>query len=111
MQAALAIFQEIKVSSLQADVLCNLGETQIRLAQYDEAQENLQKALAIFRETKAPAAEAEVLKLLAELHHNTGKLEEARDYCDATLQLAIKLGIPLVEDCQKLKEELKAGGE
>ncbi|PSB66486.1 hypothetical protein C7B61_10220 [filamentous cyanobacterium CCP1] len=50
---------------------------------------------------------AEVLKNLAELHQKLGKIDRALEYCDRALELAIELGIPLVEECEELKAQLE----
>jgi tetratricopeptide (TPR) repeat protein len=55
--------------------------------------------------------EAETLKALAELHYKIGQPDQALEYCEQALALATELGIPIAEECQKLKEELEAAEE
>jgi tetratricopeptide (TPR) repeat protein len=55
--------------------------------------------------------EADTLKTLAELHYKIGQPEQAMEYCEKALALATELGIPIAEECQKLKEELEAAEE
>jgi hypothetical protein len=55
--------------------------------------------------------EAETLKVLAELHYKIGQPNQALEYCEQALALATELGIPLAEECKKLKEELEAAEE
>ncbi|GAB4375605.1 MAG: hypothetical protein Kow00121_21560 [Elainellaceae cyanobacterium] len=42
-----------------------------------------------------------------ELHQKTGKLDRALEYCNRALQMAIELGIPLVKECEALKQQLE----
>jgi tetratricopeptide (TPR) repeat protein len=89
--------------------LRELGAVLTKLEQYSEALENLQNALVIFQQIGSRSDEAEVLKNLAELHQKLGTTETALEYCEQALAIATELGIPLAEDCRKLKVEL--GGE
>ncbi|MBD3886895.1 tetratricopeptide repeat protein [Phormidium tenue FACHB-886] len=84
--------------------LRELGAVLIKLEQHSEALENLQNALSIFREVNSRTGEAETLKNLAELHQKTGSSELARQECDQALAIATELGIPLVKECEDLRE-------
>jgi tetratricopeptide (TPR) repeat protein len=105
-QQSLSIAREIGNRQGEGVVFLDWGATQIKLEQYPEALENSLAALAIFREIGDRTNEAEALKNLAELHQKMGESDVARDYCEQALALATELGIPLVEECQKLWEEL-----
>jgi hypothetical protein len=41
----------------------------------------------------------------------SGSTETALDYCEQALALATELGIPLAEECRKLKAELEEVNE
>ena len=103
-QQALTISREIGDRHGEGCNLGNLGEAQTKLGQYEEALENLKVSLAIFQEIQSPASETKVLKMLADLYHKTDQPTQARGYCEAALQIATELGIPLAEDCQTLME-------
>jgi tetratricopeptide (TPR) repeat protein len=87
--------------------LGNLGDTQIKLGQFPQALENSQAALEIFQNLGDRSGEAEVLKNLAELHQKLGSIELARQECDRALAIAIELEIPLVKECEILKQQLE----
>ncbi|MBD2059038.1 tetratricopeptide repeat protein [Oculatella sp. FACHB-28] len=105
-QQRLSIAREIGDRRGEGIALVNWGATQIELEQCPEAMENSLAALAILREIGDRASEAEVLRNLAELHQKLGEADVAREYCEQASALATELGIPLVEECQKLWEEL-----
>jgi len=107
-QQYLTIAREIGDRQGEGIALVNWGETQIKLEHYPDALENTIAALAIFREIGDRANEAETLKNLAELHQKLGEAEVARGYCEQALALATELGIPLVEECKELNQQLKA---
>jgi len=107
LQQHLTISREIGDRRGEGNTLCNLGATQLKLEQYPESLTNTQTALEIFQEIGGRDGEAEALKNLAELHQALGEVEVARQYCQQALELATELGIPLAEECQKLKEKLE----
>jgi tetratricopeptide (TPR) repeat protein len=80
---------------------------QLKLEQHQESLINNQTALEIFQEISYRDGEAEVLKNLTKLHQALGEVEVARWYCKQALELATELGIPLAEECKKLKGELE----
>jgi hypothetical protein len=88
---------------LQCVVLnaCYLEAQADAIAQYIP----LQVSLEIFREIGDRANESEALLRLAELHQKTGSIDLARQECDRAL--AIELGIPLVKECETLKQQLE----
>jgi hypothetical protein len=90
---------------LQCVVLnaCYLEAQADAIAQYIP----LQVSLEIFREIGDRANESEALLRLAELHQKTGSIDLARQVCDRALALAIELGIPLVKECETLKQQLE----
>ena len=109
-QQALVIARKIGNRRSEGIALLNTGATQLKLEQYAECLINNQTALEISREIGDQEGDAEALKNLAELHQVLGEVEVARRYCQQALELATELGIPLVEECQKLKEELEERG-
>jgi tetratricopeptide (TPR) repeat protein len=90
----------------QGDVFYNIGKTQLKLRNYLEALTQTQKALKIFQEIGDRNGESKVLRNLAELHQALNNIELARQYCQQALELAIKIGVPLVAECQTLMESL-----
>lgn len=105
-------FTDVNGCQGEGIALVMIGETQLKLERYSASLTNNQAALEIFREIGVREGEAEALKNLAELHQALGQLKEARQYCQQALALATELGIPLVEECRQLQEELaKSPGE
>jgi tetratricopeptide (TPR) repeat protein len=82
---------------------------QFKLERYSDALNNWLSALEISQSTGNRSLEAEVLKNLAELYHQTKQHQLAQEYCEAALQIATELGIPLVKECEELL--LKIEGE
>jgi tetratricopeptide (TPR) repeat protein len=89
--------------------LGDLGETFLILSKYSESLDYLQESLSIFREIGASRLEAEVLKVITELYQKTGQIDRAIEYCQQALTISNKLGIPLAEECRKMKEALEKG--
>jgi tetratricopeptide (TPR) repeat protein len=106
-QQALAVAREIADRRGEGIAQENLGSTLIKLERYSEALELLQVALGIYQDIGFRSGEAEALRQLAELHQKTGSIDLAREYCDRALALAIELGIPLVKECEELKQQLE----
>ena len=106
-QQALAIAREIGHRQGEGNALGNLGIAFMKLERYSEALENFQLVLEMFQQIGDRAAEAEVLKYLADLHQKLGSIATALEYCDRALAIAIELGIPLVRDCEILKQQLE----
>ncbi|WP_416669401.1 tetratricopeptide repeat protein [Egbenema bharatensis] len=109
-QQHLTIAQEIADRLGEGTALVNWGYTLIKLEQYSDSLEQLQSSLEIFREIGDRTNESEALLRLAELHQKTGKLDRALEYCDRALQMAMELGIPLVKECEELKQQLEEDG-
>lgn len=106
-QQALSISVEINDKRAEGIALSDIGEIQIQLTDHDNALKNLNKALVIFRVIQVRAKEAEVLKRLARLYQVTDERDVALDCCRQALETSVELGIPLIEECQKLMEELE----
>jgi tetratricopeptide (TPR) repeat protein len=103
----LAIAKEIGDQSTESHALCGLGKVLIKIERYTEALEALQNALEICNQTGNRSLRVEILKNLAELYQQTGETDRALEYCDRSLELAIELGIPLVKECEELKQQLE----
>ena len=108
-QQHLDIARQIGDREGEAAALCNLGNTQSELKRYTEAWECLRAAREIFREIGELSSEAITLYNLAELHYQMGNFDLALSDCASALSIATELGIPLAEECQKLKEEIIKG--
>jgi tetratricopeptide (TPR) repeat protein len=111
LQTALPLAQQVSDRPLESEILAVLGELYCSLEQYPVSLETLQIALTITREIGNRDVEAKTLKALAELHYKIGQPNQAMEYCQQALALATELGIPLAEECKKLKEELEAAEE
>ncbi|MBD3884133.1 tetratricopeptide repeat protein [Phormidium tenue FACHB-886] len=110
-QQHLAIAREIGNRQGEGNALVNWGCTLIRLEQCSEALEYLQASLEIFQEIGDREGEAEALLRLAELHQKIGSIELARQECARALAIATELGIPLVKECEALKQQLEEEGD
>ena len=111
LQTALPLAQQVSDRPLESEILAVLGKVYGGLGQYPISLKNLQLALTMTREIGNRNNEAETLKALAELHYKIGQPDQALEYCEQALALATELGIPIAEECQKLKEELEAAEE
>jgi tetratricopeptide (TPR) repeat protein len=58
--------------------------------------------LEMFRNMGRHPDEAEALRYIAEIYNKTNQHQQAREYCEAALQIARRLGIPLVKECEEL---------
>ncbi|WP_293127020.1 tetratricopeptide repeat protein [Microcoleus sp. bin38.metabat.b11b12b14.051] len=105
-QHQLQIAREIGYILSEGEALCNLGNTLIQVENYVEALDYFQQSLNIFREIGSRANQAEALKSLAEVHQHLGHLDIAIEFGDMALAIATELGIPLANECQKLKDTL-----
>lgn len=83
----------------------------MRVTEQSQAINSHQQHLVIIKEIGDRSLEAKVLKNLAELDQKLGQSDHALDYCKQALVIATELGIPLLAQCHKLKEELEKGGE
>jgi len=111
LQTALPLAQQVSDRSLESGILAVLGEVYCGLGQYPVSLETLQLALTMTREIGNRDVEADTLKALAELHYKIGQPNQALEYCEQALAIATELGIPIAEECKKLKEELEAAEE
>jgi hypothetical protein len=68
----------------------------------------LEGALGCFKEVGDRHLEALVLYNMAEISSELKDSERAFSCCDRALNIATELGLPLAEECQKLKEEISA---
>jgi tetratricopeptide (TPR) repeat protein len=105
-QQRLTITQVIEDRQGEGETLCRLGATLIRLDLYSEALKALHTALEICNTTGNRSIQAEVQKVLAEAYQILGPRTLAIEYCNRALSIAAELGIPLVKECQELKEKL-----
>ena len=103
---ALAISQQLGDRWGEGNIRSNLGETLIKLERYQDAFASLCSALEIAQAIGSRSIEAHTLQHLAVLHQTIGDGKQAYDYCDRALKLATDIGIPLVRECQDLKERL-----
>jgi tetratricopeptide (TPR) repeat protein len=111
LQTALPLAQQVSDRPLESEILAVLGELYCSLGQYPVSLETLQLALTMTREIGNRDNEAETLKTLAELHYKIGQPDQGLEYCEQALALATELGIPIAEECKKIKEELEAAEE
>ncbi|MDJ1185878.1 tetratricopeptide repeat protein, partial [Roseofilum casamattae] len=72
-----------------------------------DSLETLQSALEIFRAVSSKSEEAEVLKDLAIVYWELDRQKLAIESCNKALAMATQLDIPLVKDCQELKQALE----
>ncbi|KAG8384825.1 hypothetical protein BUALT_Bualt04G0158600 [Buddleja alternifolia] len=91
-------------NSQNADVAaidCNIGDSYLSLARYDEAIFAYQKALNMFKSCKGEshATVASVFVRLADLNNKIGKFSESKSYCENALRIYAKPipGTPLEE--------------
>lgn len=87
-------------------MLGNIGTVCLRLEQYTEAESNLLTALKISRNIGLRSSEATVYRSLAELYFKLEQFERAKGYCEQAIALASELGIPLLQECQKLESKI-----
>ena len=106
LQQSLKIKREIGNRSGEGISLGNLGETFLKQEKYKDALKYTQEALEILGKIGYRHAEAYFLKNLAEIQQKLGNLDLARKYCDEALNMSRELGIPLVKDCEELKQQL-----
>ncbi|MDJ1168402.1 tetratricopeptide repeat protein [Roseofilum sp. BLCC_M154] len=105
-QQALEIFQEIGDIGCQGVTWGNLGEILIKLERYSEAEDSLKTALDLSTRANDVDNQAHVHYNFAVLYQKLGNLDRARSHCQQALELATELGIPLVEECRSLNEQL-----
>ncbi|XP_057481697.1 protein KINESIN LIGHT CHAIN-RELATED 2-like [Actinidia eriantha] len=89
--------KEIEVASTD----CNIGDSYLSLARYDEAIFSYQKSLTTFKSTKGEnhPSVASVFVRLANLYNKIGKFRESKSYCEYALRIYAKPrpGIPSEE--------------
>ncbi len=105
-QQVLAIARETKNKENESMALCDLGVTLLRLEEYQKALEYLQLSLEVCRQIANPVSEVYVLINLTVIYHKLEQYEQAHEYCDRAISIATELGIPLMKECQELKEQL-----
>jgi tetratricopeptide (TPR) repeat protein len=106
LQNSLHIAKETEYPLREGISLGNLGIAYQSLGEYENALKYIQEALEIVSKIGNRHAEAEFLKNLAEIYQKLGNLDLAIKYCDQALNLAKELGIPLVKECEELKQKL-----
>ncbi len=77
-ERALAVGEKINKPINTANALYNVGETQIRLGRYAEAEQRFVQALKLHRGAKDARSEAQVRSSLAKLFGQQGRFEAAR---------------------------------
>ena len=90
----------------QGRCIGTLGNAYKALENYQRAIDYYQQSLIIAKEIGDRRNEAIVLINLAYLQQMLGDSKLAMEYCDRALTIATELNLPLVEECQKLKNEL-----
>ena len=78
----------------------------IKLNRNIEAQENLEEALEFFKKIHSSSGEAEALLALSELYGNLGSSDLALESCGRAIAIAENLKIPLLHECQAMRESL-----
>ncbi|CAJ1943877.1 unnamed protein product [Sphenostylis stenocarpa] len=83
--AMVANGQEVEVASVD----CNIGDTYLSLARYDEAIFAYQRALKVFKTHKGEnhPAVGSVFVRLADLYCRTWKIKESKQYCENALKI------------------------
>ena len=105
-QQSLTIAREIGDRQGEGNWLGNLGAAYHSLGDYPQAIDYYQQSLAIAREISDHYGEALSLYKLARVHFKLDDRTQTLKYCNQALSLATELGIPLVKECQELKEKL-----
>jgi tetratricopeptide (TPR) repeat protein len=105
-QQSLEIDQQIGNVAGEGVLRGNIGELLIKLERYSEAEESLQTALTLSTHVNNLPNQADVHHNFALLYQKLGNLDLARSHCQQALALATRLGIPLVEECRSLNEQL-----
>ncbi|MBW4582000.1 MAG: ATP-binding protein [Tildeniella nuda ZEHNDER 1965/U140] len=106
-QQALEVVHELGDQAAEGEMLMGWAHPLIKTEKYSEALEKLQSSLEIFTEIGATSNQAEALKQLAQLYQVLGQVDCALECCEQAFVIASELGIPLAEECRKLKEELE----
>ncbi|MBP0008207.1 tetratricopeptide repeat protein [Roseofilum sp. Belize Diploria] len=106
LQQALVIVKNIGEIAGEGKGLDTLGKLLIQLERYSEAEESLQTALTLSTRVNDVYNQAHVHQNFAVLYQKLGNLDLARSHCQQALALATQLGIPLVEECRSLNEQL-----
>jgi tetratricopeptide (TPR) repeat protein len=108
-QMGLTISRELKDLAGEGIALCNIGIMLLNHSEaYVAALEYLQSSLSICTKIGDQHTIAFILKGFAEIFYKQNQYDHAIEHCDHALFIATKLGIPLAEECQKLKEEILA---
>ncbi|KAG5039556.1 hypothetical protein AAZX31_05G035600 [Glycine max] len=83
--AMVANGQHVEVASVD----CNIGDTYLSLARYDEAIFAYQRALAVYRTHKGEnhPSVGSVFVRLADLYCRTWKIRESKSYCESALKI------------------------
>jgi len=91
----------------EIDTLLKIGITLRKNENYSKSLQYLQIALDTFSDDNYNTElRSKAFKALAETYQRLDQYQLALKYCDRALTIAIELGIPLAQDCQKLKEGL-----
>jgi len=82
-----------------------------KIAEWDyqqgrDSSEALEKLEKLLQDTDFHYLQARVYYNLSLTYYKLGLVARANDYCDRALSIATELGIPLVKECQELKEQL-----
>lgn len=95
---------EFKV--FEAEGLLNIGISHAQLSQHTKALDNLNSSLEVFRGIDNPLGELKALISMAEIYGGLNQREEAIIYIDKALTIARKLKTPLLQTCEKIKNDL-----
>jgi tetratricopeptide (TPR) repeat protein len=109
-EEGLIIVQKVQHREFEANALSGLGKAYHCIKQYNPALKCYEQTLKIRQEISHHGGEAATFKKLAEFYQDLGERDRALKYCEQALAISTKLGIPLAEECRKLKEELEKGG-
>ncbi|KAG4378727.1 hypothetical protein AAZX31_17G087400 [Glycine max] len=92
--AMVANAQDVEVASVD----CNIGDTNLSLARYDEAIFAYERALTVYKTHKGEnhPSVGSVYVSLADLHCRTWKVRESKSYCESALKIYENpmLGVP-----------------
>ncbi len=91
-ESAVALASEMKIDSLVAESLAQLGQQAWFLGKYQDAYSYLTGALYLARQQEDPSTLARVLVGLGNVEWRLGNLESAREHCRESYQIASQNG-------------------
>lgn len=108
-QELLVIAKETHNKGTIAVALYNLGTVLIKLNREVEGLAKIEEALYLFKSVGNVSMQVEGIQGLAKVYQYLGKRDLALKCCNRALDIAINLGSPLFEECQKLKADIEYG--